>query len=155
MSYQKMDSQYLAKEEAQTLDILASIRIKADPRRILYALAMPEYIETWLSIPGADRIECCSERRSYDSFRIDLFSSGVMSRSIHGSCFLSKPNRIIYTWERDHTGRCYKSIVNMHLSGGTSLSKLWLRHSGLSNWEEREWHLKMWNSDLALRMRIS
>jgi hypothetical protein len=148
MSYGKMGSQNPAEEKSRTVDILASVHVKADPRRVLYALATPEYMETWLTVPGADRIECYSERRSYDSFRIDLFSSGIRGRSIHGSCFLSKPNRIIYILERDHARGGYRSIVDMHLSGGNSLSKLRLKHSGLFNWEEREWYSEMWNGSL-------
>src|SRR5580658_9283826 len=139
MSHHTMASQYLGEAMSKTIDILASVHIKAEPRRVLYALAMPEYMETWLTVPGVERIECYSERRSYDSFRIDLLSSGVRSRSIHGSCFLSKPNRVLYIWDRDHEAGQHTSIVDIHLSGGVSTSKLKLKHSGLSNWEEREW----------------
>ena len=64
--------------ESPPFDILGGTRIEAETRRVLYALAMPEYLEAWLQFPDINRIECHPEERSYDRFRIDLFSSSCL-----------------------------------------------------------------------------
>src|SRR5580658_9487903 len=99
MSDTKMDRWDLAERtEApfgpSSLNISASVPIGAEVQRILYALATPEYMEAWLQLPEVDRVECHSERRSFDRFRIDLLSAGKRQQSILGSCLLSKPNKI-------------------------------------------------------------
>ncbi len=130
------------------LAVSASVQIGAEPCRVLYALAIPEYIEAWLQFPEADRIECHPERRSFDRFRIDLFSANVRVRSIYGSCLLSKPNRITYLWERDLAGDRPKSTVEIRLSGGPEYCTLKLRHSGFVSKHEEEWHSSMWPCSL-------
>jgi uncharacterized protein YndB with AHSA1/START domain len=132
-----------------SLHILASVQIEAEVRRVLYALATPEYMEAWLQFPEVDRVECHSEMRSFDRFRIDLFSSDKRQQSIHGSCLLSKPNRITYLWERDHAGGHSRSVVEIHLLGGPTRCTLKLKHSGLSDEDEREWHSAMWQRSLT------
>jgi uncharacterized protein YndB with AHSA1/START domain len=130
-----------------SLDIFASVEIDAEVRRVMYALAIPEYMEAWLQLPEADRIECHSDRGSFDKFRIDFFSAGVWQGRINGSCLLSKPNRITYVWERAQAGSGGKSMVEIHLWGNLNCT-LKLKHSGLGNRTESEWHSTMWQRSL-------
>jgi hypothetical protein len=135
-----------------SLNISASVEIEADVRRVLYALATPEYIEAWLQLPDVDRIECHADRRSFDKFRIDLFSSDIRYRSIHTSCLLSKPNKVTYLWDRDPNASGFRSIVEIRLWNHLPKCCLNLRHLGLCGREEGEWHSKVWNRSLtALR----
>ncbi|MGA9669665.1 MAG: hypothetical protein WBQ94_10670 [Terracidiphilus sp.] len=135
-----------------SLNISASVEIEADVRRVLYALATPEYIEAWLQLPDVDRIECPADRRSFDKFRIDLFSSSICYKSIHASCLLSKPNRVTYLWDRDPNGSSSKSVVEMRLWTHLPKCSLNLVHLGLCSSEEFEWHSKVWTRSLnALR----
>jgi uncharacterized protein YndB with AHSA1/START domain len=154
MSQIEVDSQRptdgtAAPSGATTLDILATVRIEAEVRRVLYALATPEYMEAWLQLPEVERVECHPEQRSFDRFRIDLHCSGNRQQSIYGSCLLCKPNRVTYLWERDHSGSRFKSVVEIHLFGGPSQCTLRLKHSGLSSHEDREWHSTMWQQSLV------
>jgi uncharacterized protein YndB with AHSA1/START domain len=130
------------------LNILASVQIEADIRRVLYALATPEYMEAWLQLPEVDRVECHSVHRSFDRFRIDLHSSDERQQSIYGSCQLAKPNRVTYLWERDYAGVRARSMVQIRLLGGPSICTLKLQHSGLSNPEEIELYSATWRSSL-------
>jgi len=57
-------------------DVIASVQIEAEARRIVYALATLEYMEVWLQLPEVERIECHLERRSYDRFRIYMICAG-------------------------------------------------------------------------------
>jgi hypothetical protein len=62
-------------KENGLLEVVLSIEIAADWRRVFHAITLPEYIEAWLQIPEVDRIECHSEWRSLTRFRIDMFLS--------------------------------------------------------------------------------
>jgi hypothetical protein len=134
--------------ESPPFDIFGGTRIEADTRRVLYALTMPEYLEAWLRFPDINRIECLPEQRSYDRFRIDLYSSTSREGCIHGSCLLSMPNRVTYLWERRDVAMRFKSIAEIWLLAGDRHCTLRLRHSGLESAEEREWHLSMWRLSL-------
>jgi hypothetical protein len=131
------------------LNILASVKIEAEVRRVLYALATPEYMEAWLQLPEVDRVECHTERRSFDRFRIDLLSCGERRQSIYGSCQLAKPNKVTYLWERDYAGTRVRSMIQIRLLGGPTNCTLRLKHSGLSNPEEIEWYSAMWRGSLV------
>lgn len=136
------------------LDFCASKQMEAEVRRVLHALVMPEYVEAWLQLPGTDRVECHADRRSFDRFRIDLFSSSSRTGSIFASCLLSKPNKITYLWERDHLGERNRrsgpanSVVEIRLWGHLSRCTLNLKHSGFNTGEERDWHSRMWLQSL-------
>jgi uncharacterized protein YndB with AHSA1/START domain len=131
-----------------SLNLSASIQIKAEPYRVLYALAMPEYMEAWLQFPDVDRVECHSEMRSFDRFRLDLLRFAKVQRSIFGSCLLSKPNRITYLWDRSRAGEQPQSVVEMRLSGGPDRCILRLRHTGLCKGDERDMYSGMWPRSL-------
>ena len=135
-------------------DIFASVQIEAEVRRVLYALATPEYMEAWLQLPEVERVECYPERRSFDRFRIDLLSAGKRQQSIYGSCLLCKPNRVTYLWERDNAGSRFRSVVEIHLLGAPSHCTLKLKHSGLSSENEKIWHSAMWNQSLIKLCRL-
>jgi len=139
----------LAASRPVSLDISASVQIEAESRRVLYALATPEYMEAWLKMPEVDRVECHHESRSFDRFRIDLLCSGQRKQSIYGSCLLSKPNRITYLWERDHAGNRIRSMVEIRLLGGPNRCTLKLKHSGLTSEDDRERHSAMWHRSLT------
>lgn len=130
------------------LDIITSIQMEAEVPRLLHALAMPEYMEAWMRMPGADRIECNPDQRSFDRFRIDLFSSGRFDGSIHGACLLSKPNKITYLWEKEGASIPVQSIVEIRLWSYLDHCVLKLRHSGFSTRDDWKWHARMW--DLSL-----
>lgn len=133
---------------AQSLDIFESVEIKADARRVLYALAMPEYMEAWLDMPEIDRIECHPCGRSFDRFRITLYASAACKGCIHGECVLSRPDKITYLWERSYSGACARSTVEICLKGRQHICSLRLRHSGFQSSAESEWHSSMWHRSL-------
>lgn len=135
--------------KARPSEISASVGIRAEVGRILYALSTPEYMEAWLHLPGVERLECHSERRSFARFRIDMFSTNKKLTSIYGSCLLSKPNRVTYHLERDHAGIRSKSVVDISLRSGPECCTLALRHRGLTNEDEQAWQSTMWQLSLA------
>jgi hypothetical protein len=135
------------------LDIFASVRIQAEIWRLLYALSTPEYMEAWVQLPGTERVECHSEGRSFDRFRIDMFSANKKLGSIYGSCLLSKPNRVTYLWHKQPMEIRSRSMVEIHLLGGVNCCALKLKHRGLTKDEDRELYSKMWQLSLE-KLRI-
>jgi hypothetical protein len=153
MMTKTLEARALTESESNPLEICASVAIHAEVQRILYALSTPEYMEAWLQLPGAERVECYSEQRSFDRFRIDLFSANTRIPSIYGSCLLSKPNRVTYLWEKNCVGFRPRSLVEISLSGGPHRCTLRLKHCGLPSEEDREWHSTMWQLSLN-KLRI-
>ena len=153
MMIKTLEARTLNESESNSLEIFASVAIQAEVQRILYALSTPEYMEAWLQLPGADRVECHFEQRSFDRFRIDMFSSGTKLPSIYGSCLLSKPNRVTYLWEKKCVGLRPWSVVEIHILGSPNRCVLKLKHRGLTNKEDREWHSTMWQLSLD-KLRI-
>lgn len=149
LDYEALAERTLATSPSIPLEVSAAVQIEAEPSRVLYALAIPEYMEAWLQFPEMERIECQPELRAFDRFRIDLICSGGRQRTILGSCLLSKPNRITYLWERGLTDDRPKSMVEMRLSGGPTQCTLKLRHTGFRNHDEREWHSRTWPCSLS------
>lgn len=138
----------LNESKSNSLEICASVEIQAEVQRILYALSTPEYMEAWLQLPGAERIACNSEQRSFDRFRIDMFSSTTKLPSIYGSCLLSKPNRVTFLWEKNCVGLRSRSVVEIHILGSPNRCVLKLKHRGLTDEKDREWHSRMWQLSL-------
>jgi len=141
------------RSRADALELSASITIEAEVTRILYALSIPEYMESWLQLPEAARVECHAEARTFDRFRIDPFSHDAKLPSIYGSCHLSKPNRITYLWERDSPGSRDRTMVEIHILGSSRRYVLKLKHRGLMDHCERDWYFDMWDKSLT-KLRI-
>ena len=146
------DAIFSARSRHELLDVHTSVLIEAEYRRILYALTMPEYMEAWLRIPGADKIECRTEARSIHNFRISFSSTSKFPQTIYGSCFLSRPNTITYLWDRTRMGSIAKSIVKIQLRGGAKMCTLQLSHSGACAKNQHDSYRMMWKDSLnALR----
>jgi len=137
-----------AGQNKASLDVFALVKINADSRRVLHALAMPEYLETWMRPPDTNQIEIHSAHGSRYGFRIDLFPSSESRGCIYWECIFSIPDRIIYLWERHHAGNRARSMVEICLSSHLRGCSLKLKHSGFRNKAETEWHSKMWHSSL-------
>jgi len=136
------------------LEIVLSIKIAADWRRVFHAITLPEYIEAWLQVPDTDRIECHAEMRSLARFRIDCFSANMPRRSIYGSCSLSRFDTIIYQWKGSHVDHAIQSTVEIRFNGGPRQCILNLKHSGLVNEDERAWHSVLWKRSFKTLRRV-
>jgi hypothetical protein len=142
------DSIFPARSRHELLDVHTSVLIEAEYRRILYALTMPEYMEAWLRIPGAEKIECIVEPRSTHNFRVCFSSTSRLPQTIYGSCFFSRPNTITYLWDRTRMGSIAKSIVRMQLRGSGKICVLQLSHSGACARNQHDSYRTMWSDSL-------
>jgi uncharacterized protein YndB with AHSA1/START domain len=131
------------------LDIQVTTQINAELRRILYALATPEYLEAWLQLPEADRVECHAERRSFDRFQVESHSRNGKRDRLYGRCRLAKPNRVTYLLERAGGIERQSSVAEIRLLvADASQCTLELKHSFPANSEDFAWYSEMWQRSL-------
>jgi hypothetical protein len=130
------------------LDVTASVEIGAESRRVFYALTLPEYIEAWLQIPAAEKLQCSANSKAPNSFRIDVYSAEVLSANIEVSCLLLNSDRVIYLWKNTRVGNKAETVVDVRIKSSLGRCVINLSHSGFDDTEESLWHLRMWRSSL-------
>jgi uncharacterized protein YndB with AHSA1/START domain len=146
-SRRELRASMLRANQADT-DVRISMTIQAEWGRILTALTVPEFMDTWLTMPGTERLECLPERNSPGNFRIDIFSGETYAKSIRVSCTRTKPDEISYLWDKASNENTAKSLVKMRLRGGPRRCSLHLTHHGLWGYEEYKWYSTMWQKSL-------
>jgi uncharacterized protein YndB with AHSA1/START domain len=130
------------------LDVVMSVEIEAESRRVLNALTIPEYMEAWLQMPDAEKLWCFADRRKPNSFQIDLCSANAPRARIKGYCLRLDPDRIIYLWRNPCIVRTGATMVDIHLKSGPGQCTINLKHGGFCNMEESLWHSWMWHRSL-------
>jgi uncharacterized protein YndB with AHSA1/START domain len=134
-------------------DVRVSVSIQAEWYRIFNALAVPEYMDAWLTMSGIERLECRPEQGHADSFRIDFLIAGVPPKTVFGTCIRTRPDEISYLWEKTLSDSTARSLVKMRLRRGPRRCSLHLIHHDLWDQKECEWYSVMWQRSLdKLRM---
>lgn len=123
--------------------------VAADTQRIFYALTVPEYIETWICVPGCDP-ECRNVTcRVAQGFEIQHHcESGAMTK-ISGTYFSYLKRKLSFSWRPAGMKETRDSLVDIRLYGDFEKSILRLRHFGLESEEEFNWHLSLWSASVA------
>jgi uncharacterized protein YndB with AHSA1/START domain len=129
-------------------DVRVSVAIQADWQRIFHALAVPEYMDAWLTMTGIERLECRPEQGHADSFRIDFLIAGAPPKTVFGTCIRTKPDEISYLWKKALSESTGRSLVKMRLRRGPRRCSLHLIHHGLWGQKECEWYSVMWQRSL-------
>ena len=129
-------------------DIVIQSDIQADPRRVFHAMSMPEYLETWMSLPDPDESCYVIALQRAASYRIDFYRDNILDASITGLFRIYKPDKLLLTWRRFGAQDDAQSVVAILLQGGFNRCLLELRHSGLRTAAESLWHRKMWSVSL-------
>ena len=121
----------------------------ADTRRIFDALTVPEYIETWICVPGYHS-ECRNVTcRLTHGFRIEHFCNSGPATRIDGTylSFLKRQTKILLENFGPATTR--ESLVDIRLYGDFEKSILRLRHFGLESEEDLSWHSALWATSMT------
>jgi uncharacterized protein YndB with AHSA1/START domain len=129
-------------------DVRVSVAIQAEWQRIFHALAVPEYMDAWLTMSGIEGLECRPEQGHADSFRIDFLIAGASPKTIFGTCIRTRPDEISYLWEKALSESTARSLVKMRLRRGPRRCSLHLIHHGLWGQKECEWYSVMWQQSL-------
>ncbi len=132
--------------------IFKAVRVNADAHRISRALTEPEYIEAWISIPGAAP-DSFTRASSHDNgYRLDHYlAHGSAHRSaltIKGSFLFCHLRKMRLFWRKTSNALCADSVVDFRLRGNFASSVVELRHTALASADEYAWHEALWRHSL-------
>jgi uncharacterized protein YndB with AHSA1/START domain len=130
-----------------TVSVTVSINTVA--RRIFQALTVPEYLETWLRMPGDDP-DCYIAALQYSNYyRLDRYRRGGVDVSVKGSYRIFRRNKLHFTWQKHAESATPESLVQIRLHGDFGRTTMRLKHVGLPSPEQHLWHQEMWELSLA------
>jgi len=135
--------------EPPSWTVTLECRVAADTRRVFDALTVPEYIETWICVPGHH--PACSNvtSRVADGFQIAHHCSTGPSTKIIGTYCSFLRRKLSFSWRPADGSECLDSFVDIRLYGDFERSILRLRHFGLGSEDEFDWHSALWSASLA------
>jgi len=129
-------------------------RVGADTRRIFDALTVPEYIETWICVPG-HHPECRNvTSRIAHGFQIEHHCSSGPSTMIVGTYCSFLKRKLSFSWRPAHGPEGQDSFVDIRLHGDFERSILRLRHFGLESEQDFNWHSALWSASIARLCRL-
>lgn len=132
--------------------IALQVNVAADRRRIFDALTLPEYIETWLSLPCAHTGCLTIASQADSSYRLDHYAEDGLDLSISGSYRVCRRGKMFFSWRKsralDGSEFLPESAVQIRLYGDFARSTLCLSHTGYFSEGEYRWHSELWNRSL-------
>jgi uncharacterized protein YndB with AHSA1/START domain len=135
-------------------EIAFHMTVSADRRRIFDALTVPEYVETWLSLPG-EHSECQTvASRTDDGYRLEHYDAGGnLDFSIAGTYRVCRRGKLLFTWRKHPAAseprRSDESLVMIRLNGAFAESTLLLTHTGLFSASDYDWTRALWTLSLT------
>ena len=123
-------------------DFSIDLGIEAEYQSVYYALAMPEYLETWLRPAGCGSVSLVQKPSGY-SIKF-LFGDLLPSINVDVSFNICLLNQVVLNW----TMAGSTSIVLMHLQPSGERTILHLRHRRFASAEASIWHGALWTSSL-------
>ncbi len=128
--------------------IFKAVSVNADAHRISRALTVPEYLEAWISIPGAAPGSFTLASSEDNGFRLDHFSAHRSDITITGSYVFCHLRKIRFFWRKTSNASCADSVVDFRLRGNFGSSVVELRHIALATADEHAWHEAFWGCSL-------
>jgi len=130
-------------------DVSLSMRIQAEPYRVLYALTIPEYMEAWLKAPEADHCTCLSSDQFSNGFCVEVFSGEISQCHIYGHWLASTPEHLILSLKKSVCEGSGHSIVDFRLKYNQKLCTVSVAHRGIGNVNDAIWFSEMWEHSLT------
>lgn len=128
--------------------IFKAVHVNADAHRISRALTVPEYLEAWISIPGAAPGALTLASPEVNGYRLDHYSAQRSALTIKGSFHFCHLRKIRLFWRKTSNASCVDSVVDFRLRGNFGSSVVELRHTALASAEEHAWHEALWRGSL-------
>jgi uncharacterized protein YndB with AHSA1/START domain len=129
-------------------NVESTVSVAADKVRIFQALTVPEYIETWLAVPGPNPQLLHAFSPAPNEYRIDYRASDGWAQRISGHYRALRRSKLIFTWTKDGWPRSQSSLVWLRLIGDFSRTIVSVHHIALPSKEEQVWHQQLWDSSL-------
>lgn len=120
------------------------LSIPSDAGRIHQALIQPEYLETWITLPGDTADSRLVAWREGGSYRFDHYRNGRLDLTISGNDRVRRRRKMLFTWKKNADRIAAESLVSIRLCGNFSSTILELHHTGIVSKQECEWQRQMW-----------
>jgi hypothetical protein len=143
----------LVRERRQPLSVRTSAAFSASSSRLLNALTIPEYIETWLTPPDADEVSCSGNPKIGETLSIELRCGGQTVRSIFADYKNISAQDINIRWYVRSRTSMQVSHLRISLRTARADVLLRIRHTGFATPSEWNWHQELWGLSLA-KMQI-
>jgi uncharacterized protein YndB with AHSA1/START domain len=130
-----------------------SICVNADVRRIFQVFTVPEYLETWMCLPGSDADSYVTASRTGNDYRLDFFRAGCLHSSIAGSYLVCRHRKMLLTWSNIEANHAI-TMVDIRLRGNFGSSILELQQTGFASASEYFSQLAMWRASLERLVRL-
>jgi hypothetical protein len=149
----KQQSGLSSAQDAQThFAIFKSIHVDADAGRISRALTEPEYLEAWISIPGAAPGSYTRVSSRDNGYRLDHYSAHSFAHrstfTIESSFHFFHLRKIRLLWHKTSNTSRAESVVDFRVRGNFASSVVELRHTALASADEHAWHEALWRHSL-------
>ena len=97
--------------------VAVTVSVRADRQRLFQLLTVAEYMEAWLTAPGAERDGRLSITSDLESFRIDHFHARGIDFSITGLYRARRRSKLQFTWRKDTEAGSSTSLVLVRMYG--------------------------------------
>lgn len=134
--------------------VRASVRVRAETRRLFQALTSPEYLEAWLSIPSAGASWTLTANQGCPGFLVESCDLDSERLRILAAYTTLRRRRLSIHWKMERNRQTSESVVAMRLHGDFEYSVLSLHHVGLRSHEEVAWHQQLWAASLQRLARL-
>jgi hypothetical protein len=129
--------------------------IRAEARRLFYALTAPEYLETWISFPGQHLPGCSTVATKVNQdYMLAHLCEGIRKTVITGRYQVCERRNVVLSWRVEGAEAVAESYVDVRLAGNFEYTTLILRHRGFDSWQQYLWHRSLWSASLEKLSRL-
>jgi uncharacterized protein YndB with AHSA1/START domain len=128
--------------------------VRADTRRLFHALTVPEYLETWLCLPGHNLGCSTAATRVQDDYLLEHYCGRSAAISISGSYLVCRRRNVVLSWSVEGAVRVPETRVDIRLRGDFENSTVILLHSGFGSSADYKWHEALWRASMSRLMRL-
>jgi hypothetical protein len=129
--------------------IFKAVSVNADAHRISRALTEPEYLEAWISIPGAAPGSFTLASSEDNGYRLSHFSARHSALIIKSSFVFCHLRKMRLFWRKTSHASSAESVVDFRVRGNFGSSVVELRHTALASADELAWHEALWRCSLG------
>lgn len=137
---------------AQTFALDEAVTIRADHRRVVNALTIPEFLETWLALPDGEtfRVQLAAGK----NLELQLDSTHLMPLRFFLDPLAIEPDNVRYHWRTPACGFATPTVLDIRIRHSSRRCMLRLRHSGFATPRDRAWHAELWKLSLLNLKRM-
>lgn len=137
-----------ARVEGPPYAVCASLRVKAETRRLFQAFVTPEYLEAWLCVPNRGPSWSVTPIESPPGFVLESSDQNEKAVRVLAGFNAWRRRRLSIRWKFERNRQFNESRVTVRLIGDFECSILSLCHTGLSSPDDFGFHRQLWSESL-------